>query len=217
MIRLIDSETKKELMNKKRSGGGKGAATEARGAGGRGAAEDDEVVVGDVSAETAEGAASAAGEPGSDEVYRLSEELERLNDRHLRLAAEFDNYRRRSTNQLSEAGARAQAELVGRLLDVVDDFERIASLGPEQATVHSLLEGVDLVRRKLEQVLVSAGLEVVEAEGEPFDPNSMEAMIREPADRPEEDDTVGSVLQRGFRFRGHLVRPARVSVRKHDG
>ncbi len=205
-------------MSKKRSGGGKGAATEERGESGPGGAQDDEAVAGEaLSAGAVEGDDRTAGDPTPDEVSRLGDELERLNDRHLRLAAEFDNYRRRSTAQLGEAGARAQAELVGRLLDVVDDFERIASVGPEQATVNSLLEGVDLVRRKLEQVLVGAGLEVVEAEGETFDPNSMEAMIREPAESPEEDDTVGSVLQKGFRFRGHLVRPARVSVRKHDG
>lgn len=196
-------------MSKKRSGGAKSAATEEPGADGHEGAEA-EAVDGEVLGDEEEGA-------GHGEVARLSEELQGLNDRHLRLAAEFDNYRRRSNTQLGEAGSRAQAELVGRILDVVDDFERIAGISPEQATVTSLLEGVDLVRRKLDQALAGAGLEEVEADGEPFDPNSMEAIIREPAESPEEEDTVGSVLQKGFRFRGHLVRPARVSVRKYDG
>ncbi len=152
----------------------------------------------------------------SQEVRRLEAELAELNDRHLRLAAEFDNFRRRSQNQLGETGTRAQAALVSKLLDVLDDFERVMSLDPEQATVESVLEGVQLVEQKLHRVLEDAGLEPIEAEGQDFDPNAMEAMMKEPTDSEEEDDTIARVLQRGFRFKGHLVRPARVSVRKYD-
>jgi len=150
------------------------------------------------------------------EVSRLEAELAELNDRHLRLAAEFDNFRRRSQNQLGETGTRAQAALVSKLLDILDDFERVTSLDPEQATVESVLDGVKLVEQKLHRVLEDAGLEPIEAEGQDFDPNAMEAMMKEPTDSEEEDDTIARVLQRGFRFKGHLVRPARVSVRKYD-
>jgi molecular chaperone GrpE len=153
-----------------------------------------------------------------DEAERLRTELSELNDRHLRLAAEFDNFRRRSQSQMGQSGLRAQASLVEKLLDVLDDFERMSELDPDQASVDSVLEGMELVERKLHRVLTDAGLEPIDPEGEPFDPNSMEAMLKEPTDEPEEDDTVGQVLQRGFRFRGQLVRPARVSVRQHhDG
>lgn len=151
-----------------------------------------------------------------DEAERLRTELNELNDRHLRLAAEFDNFRRRSQSQMGQSGLRAQASLVEKLLDVLDDFDRISELDQEKASVESVLEGVELVERKLHRVLTDAGLEPIDPEGEPFDPNAMEAMLKEPTDRPEEDETVGRVLQRGFRFRGQLVRPARVSVRKHD-
>ncbi len=150
------------------------------------------------------------------EVERLEEELAALNDRHLRLAAEFDNFRRRSQSQLGETGTRAQAALVSTLVDILDDFERVTSLDPEQATVESVLEGVKLVEQKLHRALEEAGLEPIEAEAAPFDPNTMEAMMKEPTDAEEEDETVARVLQRGFRFKGHLVRPARVSVRKYD-
>jgi len=149
-------------------------------------------------------------------VERLEEELAALNDRHLRLAAEFDNFRRRSQSQLGETGTRAQAALVSTLVDILDDFERVTSLDPEQATVESVLEGVKLVEQKLHRALEEAGLEPIEAEAAPFDPNTMEAMMKEPTDAEEEDETVARVLQRGFRFKGHLVRPARVSVRKYD-
>jgi len=150
------------------------------------------------------------------DVEELRRELEALNDRHLRLAAEFDNFRKRSQSELGESGARAQAALVGDLLDVLDDFERVSSLNPDQATVESVLEGVQLVEQKFHRALENAGLEEVETEGATFDPNSMEAMLREPTDQEDQDEKVAQVLQKGFRFKGHLVRPARVSVHKHD-
>lgn len=167
-----------------------------------------------------EGEAAGVGEegPGNGEaqVERLQTQLEDLNDRHLRLAAEFENFRRRSQTEMGQSGIRAQAALVERLLEVLDDFERMSSIDPDQATVESVLEGVDLVERKFHRILEDAGLERIEAEDSAFDPNSMEAMMREPADSAEDDDTVARVLQSGFRFRGQLVRPARVSVRKHE-
>jgi molecular chaperone GrpE len=159
-----------------------------------------------------------AGEVGEVEVQveELRREVEFLNDRHLRLAAEFDNYRRRSQNQLGEAGTVAQARLIGTLLAVLDDLERVNALDPEAASVEAVLEGVALVHRKLVQLLEEAGLETLDPEGESFDPTIMEALSRVPAEDPEEDDTVERVFQRGFLFSGHLVRPARVSVRKYE-
>ncbi len=148
------------------------------------------------------------------QVEELREELELLNDRHLRLAAEFDNYRRRSRAQLVEAGVRAQASLVGDLLDALDDFGRVTSVDPEIATVESVLEGITLVERKLLQPLHDAGLEELNPAGAAFNPTEMEAMARAPAESEDEDETVDQVFQKGFRFGGHLVRPARVSVRK---
>lgn len=151
-----------------------------------------------------------------EDVDGLRQEFQELNDRHLRLAAEFDNFRRRSHAQLGESGTRAQASLVSGLLDVLDDFHRMAHLEPDETTVSSLLEGVRLVEQKLHHALEEAGLEEIEAQGSTFDPNSMEAMMKEPAESEEEDETVSRILQKGFRFKGHLIRPARVSVRKYE-
>jgi molecular chaperone GrpE len=156
------------------------------------------------------------GEEGGTELDELRKEIESLKDRHLRLAAEFDNYRKRSSAQLNETATRAQAHLVGRIIEVIDDFQRIASLSPSGTPVESVLEGVGLVERKLARLLQEAGLEEMDPVGEHFDPNMMEAMVRVPTDDPAQDDTVDQVFQRGFRFGGHLVRPARVSVRKHE-
>ena len=146
----------------------------------------------------------------------LEREIDHLNDRHLRLAAEFENYRKRVRAEKRETWARAQADLVRRLVESVDDLQRVALLDPETASVQDIVEGVDLVERKLLRSLADAGLEVLDPAGEDFDPNVMEAVMTAPASSEDEDDTVDMVLQRGYLLEGHLVRPARVSVRKHD-
>ena len=149
------------------------------------------------------------------ELDEVQQELDGLHDRHLRLAAEFDNYRRRVQTEMSEAWIRAQSDLVRRLLDSVDDLQRVALLDPETATVQAIVEGVDLVERKVLKALEEAGVEVFDPVGEDFDPERMEAMMRVAAESEEDDDVVHEVFQRGYLLKGHLVRPARVSVRKH--
>jgi molecular chaperone GrpE len=156
-------------------------------------------------------------EGGGEEFTVLERELADLSDRHLRLAAEFENYRKRTREELLSSGARAQASLVGTLLDALDDVHRVSELDQEQTSAAAVLEGVRLVERKLDRALADAGLEWVDPEGEPFDPESMEAMMRVPTQVEEEDDTVDQVFQRGVRFKGLLVRPARVTVRKLGG
>jgi molecular chaperone GrpE len=146
----------------------------------------------------------------------LARELAELQDRHLRLAAEFENYRKRTREDMYSAGVRGQAALVGSLLDALDDFERVHGVDPEHATIASIIEGMQLVERKLNRVLAEAGLEVLDPEGAVFDPETMEAVLRVPVEDPGLDDTVEQVFQRGVVFKGHLVRPARVSVRKAD-
>ncbi len=149
-------------------------------------------------------------------VGELESEIAALHDRHLRLAAEFDNYRRRSQGELQESSARAQAQLIGRLLDAIDDLERIGRVDAATSQPEDLLEGVGLVTRKLDGILKEAGVEMLAPVGETFSPSTMEAVMKVPADSPEEDDVVHEVFQRGCMFKGHLVRPARVSVQKHE-
>lgn len=160
--------------------------------------------------------------PGTteDEARQIEHDLESLqrdlaiaSDRYLRLAAEFDNYRKRVEKERTDTWGRAQADLAGRLLDVLDDLERFIEHG--ERSPDPLIEGVQLVDRKLRQALGAAGLQVIEAEGAAFDPNSMEAVAMVETDSRDEDDTVSDVFQRGYSFKGMLLRPARVRVRKH--
>jgi molecular chaperone GrpE len=162
---------------------------------------------------------SAAGpvDESTAQLAALQAELEALNDRHLRLAAEFDNYRKRIERERAELWTRAQAELVTRLLEVLDDLQRVGQFEAETTSAAALLEGAQLVEKKMRHILESAGLEPIEAEGEFFNPSTMEALLTVPTERQEEDDQVAEVFQKGYRFRGILIRPARVRVKKYEG
>lgn len=166
---------------------------------------------------TAAAADDADSEAISDEIRRELEELDELRDRHLRLAAEFENYRKRTRQELLKTREMAQAELAGRLLDALDDLSRVGAIPAESTSVEALHEGVELVERKLRKELREAGLEPVEAEGRPFDPTLHEALASTPTDDPDEDDVVSRVFVTGYRFGDRLVRPARVEVKKYHG
>lgn len=189
------------------SSGDEGAAREPEDAGGDGVGHSPETVE--------EAVAEAELSQALDE---LQDEFQELNDRHLRLAAEFTNYRRRQESEMTQAWGRAQSDLLRRFLDVLDDLQRVSGLDPadDAVSVESIVEGVDLVERKFLRTLEDAGVEILEPEGEPFDPEVMEAMMRVPTDSEEDDDLVAQVFQKGYVLKGHLVRPARVSVYKAE-
>ena len=148
-------------------------------------------------------------------ISELQRDLTSERDKMLRLAAEFDNYRKRMIRERLEAEARGKAELVKEILEPLDDIARFAHVDPAVSDSTTLVEGVAMVERKLDKTLRSAGLEVVNPIGEPFDPAKHEAVGTEPAESPEEDGTVGRVYQVGYTFRGLLLRPARVVVRQY--
>lgn len=169
----------------------------------------------DASVENAIAEEEAAAAAIHARLAELEAELAASKDRHLRLAADFDNYRKRVQRDQADSLARAQAALVAKLVDVLDDLDRVAHHS-ETASKESLLEGIDLVERKYRQVLEAAGLERINATGALFDPESMEALTTMPTENPEEDDLVGNVFQPGYRFQGTLLRPARVVVKKFE-
>ena len=144
-------------------------------------------------------------------------ELDELRDQHLRLAAEFDNFRKRRAREQIENRERAQGDLLRQLLDPLDDLARVAHVDPSQSAVGEVIQGVELVERKLFRQLEIAGMEWVGAVDEPFDPNVHEAVTSVPAETPEQDHTIAAVLQVGYRFHKQLLRPARVQVRVWSG
>jgi molecular chaperone GrpE len=152
--------------------------------------------------------APAGAEPSEVEVWK---------DRHLRLAAEYDNFRKRIAKERAEAWTRAQAELVTRLADALDDLSRFAHIDPAAVDSKTLHEGIDLVERKVWKELDAAGVTKIDQMGVPFDPNVHEAVTTQPAAKPEQDHTVGQVVQPGYKMRDTLLRPARVVVLTWQG
>lgn len=137
-----------------------------------------------------------------------------LRDKYLRLAAEFDNYRKRTTRERAESGARAQGELLKHIIDSLDDLGRVTVVDPASTDARSVIQGVDLVGKKLLKSLIAAGLELIDPINQTFDPSVHEAVATEPALSPEDDHVVSQVFQPGYRFNGQLLRPARVVVRQ---
>ena len=169
-------------------------------------------VEGAVQPETPGPPGRALVEPPAQAIQRLSEEVEQFQDRHLRLAAEFDNFKKRTRRERAESWSRAQAEIVASILDSLDDLGRVAHLDAEKTPARDVLAGIELVERKLLRGLASAGWERLGAEGELFDPHIHEAVSTLPAPKADQDHHVASVLQPGYRFGGALLRPARVTV-----
>ena len=180
-----------------------------------GVAEDSAAPLEPPSEETEAGPAVAPTslvEAAGEAARRLEQEAAAWKDRCLRAAAELENFKRRAIKERSEAWSRAQADVIVRTLDVVDDLGRVAALDPGQTTAQALHEGMGLVERKLIKALESVGVERIDPMGQPFDPNVHEAVMTLAAPSQGADHTVGSVLQFGYRLNGMLLRPARVAV-----
>lgn len=156
-------------------------------------------------------------EPDTSRLQRLTSELDELKDRHLRLGAEFDNYRKRVTRERAELGDRAQAAFAGRLLDVLDDVDRLVLQADQGGSPEALREGLTLVDRKLRKELEGVGLERIDPAGQPFNPQEHEAVSVVPSPSADDEQNVSATFQAGYRFKGILVRPARVQVYSGEG
>jgi len=166
---------------------------------------------------TAASAAPPPSAPAASQPAPEASELEVWKDRHLRLAAEYDNFRKRSAKERAEVWGRAQAELVSRLADALDDLSRFAHIDPAEIDSKTLHDGVDLVERKIWKDLEAVGVTRIDQAGVAFDPNVHEAVTTQPAPKPELDHTVGQVVQPGYKMRDTLLRPARVVVLTWQG
>jgi len=150
-------------------------------------------------------------------IHALDEEVDELADQNAvlldslkRLKADFDNYRKRMLKEQTRILETAEADLVKKLLPVIDNLER-ALASASEGEAKGLSEGVAMVLDLMLSVLEKEGLEVIDPQGEPFDPEHHEAMmVVETSECPE--DIVVGVVQKGYRFNGLLLRPAMVRV-----
>lgn len=134
-----------------------------------------------------------------------------LDDRYLRLAAEYENYRKRTHREKTEAFDRGAMSLVSRILDVLDDVDRLAASDPATAP-EAFRAAFDLTEKKLRKELEAAGLQRIDPVGAVFDPNEQEAVSVVAPETPDQDHIVKATFQTGYRFKGMVVRPARVQV-----
>jgi molecular chaperone GrpE len=142
-------------------------------------------------------------------VEEVQETESETDDRLLRLAAEFDNFKKRAAREREQYVALANERLVKELLPILDDLER-ALTAAEQHEEAQLEEGVRLVHRSLASLLERNGLTQIETEGK-FDPHVHEALLAQPAEEKESGDVL-DVIQKGYKLGDRVVRPARVIV-----
>ena len=161
----------------------------------------------------ADGRYAAPGGVAPD-VDRLMEEQR---DKYLRLAAEYDNFRRRTAKERQEAASRGQADLIKLLVEPLDDLDRFTGVDATITDPAAILEGIELVERKLRKALGAAGLEILDPVDQPFDPSVHEAVMTEPALSAEDDHLIARVFQKGYVHNGLLIRPARVVVKQWNG
>jgi molecular chaperone GrpE len=147
----------------------------------------------------------------------VDQQLREQQDKYLRLAAEYDNYRKRVARERAETQSRAQADIVKQLLDALDDLARFAHVDPATVDAGTVVQGADMVEKKMLKTLTAAGLDVINPIDRTFDPQQHEAVATEPALSPEDDHVVSRVYQQGYLFNGQLLRPARVVVKQWNG
>jgi molecular chaperone GrpE len=143
-------------------------------------------------------------------VDALQRDRDDLYDRLLRLTAEFDNYRKRAERERRDLVEMAASDVVQDLLPVVDDFDR--ALAAPGGVADSFRKGVELIQRRLRDVLRARGVEPFESVGQTFDPAWHEAVATEPVGAAHREGEIVAELRRGYRLNGRLLRPAQVKV-----
>jgi molecular chaperone GrpE len=144
------------------------------------------------------------------ELERQRREKEELFDRYQRLAADFENYKRRTRQERAELMQFAQESLLVQLLPILDNFHRAMEHAPEDSG-NGWVDGVRMILKQMEDVLQGAGLSAISAEGEAFDPKLHEAVLREESSE-HPDNTVLAEVRRGYRLHDKIVRPTLVKV-----
>jgi molecular chaperone GrpE len=168
----------------------------------------------EATSEAAAGAAASAPADG-DDLARARADAEEYREHLQRLQAEFDNYRKRTIKEQSRMLELAAEPVIRRLLEVLDDFELAllhAEQQEQQPEIEKFTKGVELVFAKLVDALRTEGLEKMDADGAPFDPELHEALMQ--TGEGDGDPVVAEVFRPGYTLKGHVLRPAGVRVER---
>lgn len=176
--------------------------------------EQNEEVVEEVQTEAAEATEAEASEevnPLQQENNQLKQQLEEEENRYLRLQADFDNFRRRSRLDAEAAQKYRAQSLVADILPALDNFERALQVNTADEQTKSVLQGVEMVYRQLVEALQKEGVEAIESVGKTFDPYEHQAVMQV-EDGEYEPNTVVEELQKGYKLKDKIIRPAMVKV-----
>ncbi|MBQ7449819.1 nucleotide exchange factor GrpE [bacterium] len=139
------------------------------------------------------------------------EEYDKLNSQYIRLAADFDNYRKRQSQEREQLLKFGTEEALKKMIPVLDNFERAKKSLNDCEDLNKYKEAFELLQKQVNDELAKLGMEQIEAEGKEFDPNFHEAVMQTPtADSPEH--TILVELQKGYKFKDKVLRPAMVNV-----
>lgn len=164
----------------------------------------------DIDSIIAEAEALTEGD-NSSEIEKLKTELAEAKDRTLRLMAEFDNYRRRTAKEQLELIDTANAKLLEKLAEVLDNFERAFTTENKDSSAEAFEKGVHLIYEQLWKTLSDTGLEQINPEGEIFNPSCQEAFLSQPSETVPEQHVI-QVFQKGYRIKNKIIRTAKVIV-----
>ena len=152
------------------------------------------------------------------ELENVKTELATTKDQFLRLHADFDNFRKRTAKEKTELAATIEQAFLKDLLPLLDNLSRAAEAAEqsgENVDIETLRKGIDMIKQETVAVMGKHGLEPIEVDGKPFDPNFHQA-VGTIKDESKDDGTIGAELQRGYVARGRVIRPSMVQVVKND-
>lgn len=150
-------------------------------------------------------------EISTNENEELQKKYDELNNQYIRLAADFDNYRKRQAQERESLLKYGAENTLKKIIEVLDNFDRGAKANETIEDCEKVKESFNLVHKQLLDVLAKAGLETIEAEGKEFDPNFHEAVMQTPtSDYPEH--TIIAELQKGYKLEDRVLRPSLVNV-----
>jgi molecular chaperone GrpE len=155
---------------------------------------------------------NAKAEPEVTNIESLKSEMADLNDKYLRLYAEYDNFRKRTTREKLDYMSTAGADTIKAFIPIADDFERAISANASSPDPGVLADGVQLIFNKLEGVFKSRGVEPVQSAGKAFDPETMEAISSTPASALDMVGRVELEVVKGYTMNGRVIRHAKVIV-----
>jgi len=163
--------------------------------------------------DTASDAGSADAAPPSDDLFsRVQQERDELEQRLMRIAADYENYKKRAFRNVTEAEEQTLMDVGRGMVTVMDHFDRALDVDPDKANTKDVLSGLKIVHDELLGALAKFGIQRVEAKpGDPFDPNRHEAMMRTEAEGIDPDHVVQQ-FQPGYAIKDKTIRPAQVSV-----